>query len=355
MPIDYSKWKSIEVSDDEDDTHPNIDTPSLFRWRHQARLERMAETKQQKEEIESVKKNIFTKVKDIEKKLKNSSISEKERINLELEKKQIKDQEDEYIKKERELEEKERLQPWNVDTIGHEVWSKSIINKATDKKQTSEPKEDEEESYKKMVKYFENNESLLMEFSLLEGFEKLEAFLLEHPHISSDYATNFLTIEALNLAIGRKYTTMDRVAENCITLQYLLELAKTLNALSTNVNVIKNFFKKIRQADPSYMKMYHDEVEAFRDRLRKRAQEKREAAVDELDAEAKAKRIAESPGGLDPQEVLDALPDEMQEAFQTQSIEKMYEVAEKMDPEVFQHHLQRCIDSGLWIPNARES
>ncbi len=73
MPIDYSKWKNIEVlfmksngkislffvhvlneyagwrywlfqtftnkiSDDEDDTHPNIDTPSLFRWRHQARL-----------------------------------------------------------------------------------------------------------------------------------------------------------------------------------------------------------------------------------------------------------------------------------------------------------------------------
>lgn len=63
MPIDYSKWKSIEVSDDEDDTHPNIDTPSLFRWRHQARLERMAEAKQQKEEIESVKKDISTKVK----------------------------------------------------------------------------------------------------------------------------------------------------------------------------------------------------------------------------------------------------------------------------------------------------
>lgn len=33
--IDYSVWDHIEVSDDEDDTHPNIDTPSLFRWRHQ--------------------------------------------------------------------------------------------------------------------------------------------------------------------------------------------------------------------------------------------------------------------------------------------------------------------------------
>lgn len=62
MPIDYSKWKAIEVSDDEDDTHPNIDTPSLFRWRHQARLERMAEAKQAKEAVEAGKKETVTKV-----------------------------------------------------------------------------------------------------------------------------------------------------------------------------------------------------------------------------------------------------------------------------------------------------
>ena len=28
------KWDNIEISDDEDDTHPNIHTPSLFKWRH---------------------------------------------------------------------------------------------------------------------------------------------------------------------------------------------------------------------------------------------------------------------------------------------------------------------------------
>lgn len=43
--LDYSKWDHIEISDDEDDTHPNIDTPSLFRWRHQARVERMEKQK----------------------------------------------------------------------------------------------------------------------------------------------------------------------------------------------------------------------------------------------------------------------------------------------------------------------
>lgn len=63
MPIDYSKWKDIEVSDDEDDTHPNIDTASLFRWRHQARLERMASQKQEREGIEDGKRKVSTRLK----------------------------------------------------------------------------------------------------------------------------------------------------------------------------------------------------------------------------------------------------------------------------------------------------
>ena len=33
----------MQISDDEDDTHPNIDTPSLFKWRHEARVKRMEE------------------------------------------------------------------------------------------------------------------------------------------------------------------------------------------------------------------------------------------------------------------------------------------------------------------------
>ena len=54
-PIDYSKWKDIEISDDEDDTHPNIDTPSLFKWRHEARLQRMEEFEKEKKAIKEEK------------------------------------------------------------------------------------------------------------------------------------------------------------------------------------------------------------------------------------------------------------------------------------------------------------
>ena len=51
--LDYSKWNNIEISDDEDDTHPNVDTASLFRWRHQARLDRMNQRKNEWQELEN--------------------------------------------------------------------------------------------------------------------------------------------------------------------------------------------------------------------------------------------------------------------------------------------------------------
>ena len=54
-----------QVSDDEDETHPNIDTPSLFKWRHEARLEREAEFKKKKQEL-------FDKVKKAEQEVEES-------------------------------------------------------------------------------------------------------------------------------------------------------------------------------------------------------------------------------------------------------------------------------------------
>lgn len=39
-PFDYSKWDKIELSDDEEDVHPNIDKESWFRMKHRSRVER---------------------------------------------------------------------------------------------------------------------------------------------------------------------------------------------------------------------------------------------------------------------------------------------------------------------------
>ncbi|KHN84493.1 putative Hsp90 co-chaperone cdc37 [Toxocara canis] len=351
MPLDYSKWKKIEVSDDEDDTHPNIHTPSLFKWRHQSRLERMAEAKEQKEKLSEQKASAEKRVQDIEEKLKSPDLEGKERMKLELERSELKKQEEEFLKKEKELEDKEKLEPWNVDTIGHEAFSSSRINKISGERPTV-PRLTEEEENKRMASFFKDNDDLLKTFGRLNDLEASEKFLLEHPHLVSDFSATFLTIEALNFAMQLKDDEMGIMAEQCILIQYMLQLSNTLHALATNTSVIKNFFKKFRSADPTYMALFHEEVESFKNRLRKRGKEKRDAAISEEEADSKAKRIAASPGGLDPQEVFDTLPEEMREAFASQEIARLKAAAEKMDQEVFTYHLQRCIDSGLWIPDA---
>jgi cell division cycle protein 37 len=117
------------------------------------------------------------------------------------------------------------------------------------------------------------------------------------------------------------------------------------------------------------MSAFQAEVQEYMGRIRKRAREK----VEEAEEEDKRQRIAESPGGLDPLEVLNSLPDvsslcvsdggspsfihpliptikDMKKAFEMRDKEMMTEVASTMDPELFSQHLQRCIDSGLWIP-----
>ena len=113
------------------------------------------------------------------------------------------------------------------------------------------------------MQYFKDHETILDKYALLDGFSQCEKYLLEYPFLCSEYATSYLTIEALNQAIDQNVrsksfctknmlktaivlqeTLMAKYASNCITLQYLLELAKSLRELPTNKNVIQSFFKK---------------------------------------------------------------------------------------------------------------
>lgn len=124
--VDYSKWKNIEVSmfsdlmkvtnfflkisDDEDDTHPNIDTPSLFRWRHRARVERMEERKKEIEEFEKKKSDKLQKYKNFKEKLSEAEKSQSP--NLEELKNALKE-----IEKEKEAMEKEEVELKKKDKV----------------------------------------------------------------------------------------------------------------------------------------------------------------------------------------------------------------------------------------------
>ena len=69
------------------------------------------------------------KLNEVEKLLKSQSISELDAKKAQMTKEELLKQEEEFRKKEAELQQKDKLTPWNIDTICKDGFSKSIINK----------------------------------------------------------------------------------------------------------------------------------------------------------------------------------------------------------------------------------
>lgn len=338
MPIDYSKWKNIEVSDDEDDTHPNIDNASLFRWRHQARVERMREMEQKKEAFAKEKEKAEAKLKSIRERLEKGDHADEEleKAKTEFEKAQSQFE---------AIEKEEKLQPWNVDTISKDGWEKTIINKPQKIQSAPLTEEEKERRYKDFV---DKNEKKIKEFGMLSKWDDCKKFLLEDPNLCCEETANYLTLWCLNLEIEEKHSLMEHVAKQAIAMQYMLELAKQLDVDVRGC--ISSFFTRIQTADQHYIDAFNDEIEAFKDRIRQRAKVRIEAAMKEVEEQERQSRLG--PGGLDPLEVLETLPPDLKECFETQDIAKLKEVIASMDEKDAKYHLKRCVDSGLWVPDA---
>lgn len=340
MPIDYSKWKNIEVSDDEDDTHPNIDNASLFRWRHQARVERMKEMEEKKKSFAEEKAKAEAKLKSLSERLKNEAASESD--ELKKAENELKEAQSKYD----EIEKEERLQPWNVDTISKDGWEKTIINKPQKVPAAPLTDEEKERRYKDFIAKYE---SKIKEFGMLSKWDDCKKFLLNEPNLCCEETANYLTLWCLNLEIDEKHSLMEHVAKQAIAMQYMLELAKQLDIDVRGC--ISSFFTRIQTADQQYIDAFNDEIEAFKTRIRDRAKVRIETAIREVEEEERKKRLG--PGGLDPVEVFESLTPELKECFESQDIAKLQDTISKMDEKEAQYHLKRCIDSGLWVPDSK--
>ena len=206
MPIDYHKWDHIEVSDDEDDTHPNIDTPSLFKWRHEARVQRMEEMNAKTEMVESEKKKIEAKLKEVRERVKKEEESGGD--NLEELKKSLGDIEKQAVsvrKKEEEVLTEKKKMPKNVDTLSSAGFSKTIVNTAV-KPKYEELSEEERE--KKMKQFVKDNEKLMKEYGMLQKFDDSKKFLMDgRTHLASEETANYLVLWCLDLEMeGWKQT-----------------------------------------------------------------------------------------------------------------------------------------------------
>ncbi|XP_059471121.1 hsp90 co-chaperone Cdc37 [Neocloeon triangulifer] len=334
--VDYSKWKDIEISDDEDDTHPNIDTPSLFKWRHEARVQRMEEERREQERLAKEKA-------EFEKKLKvakeNSSAFSLQQ--LEAERKKIEEMES-------ELKKQEKLQPWNVDTISAAGFSKTVINNPPPPKE-EEPLTEEEQA-KKLKEFTVKNESLLKKYGMLRRFEDSKKLLTDNPQLVCDETSHYLLIWCINLEMEEKSSLMEHVAHQCICMQFILELAKHMKVDPRAC--VPAFYRRMESCEAEYLASFNDELNSLKERIRVRAKQKLQLAIEEIEKEEREKRLG--PGGLDPVEVFESLPKELQDCFENKDIPKLQQILSTMPEEDARYHLKRCIDSGMWIPDGRK-
>jgi len=342
--VDYRKWEHVEVSDDEDETHPNIDTKCLFKWRHDHRVDRM-------ERFDEKKRNLQMKIEENNNKLQTvkNDLDEAKQLDDADEIKRLEDAVAELtitatnlLDEKTFLDEEEKAQPMNVDTLSQPGFSRTCINKLMDEEE--ELPEDEQLWSKTFIK--ENVEDI-KKYGLLHEYHHSEEFLTQKPHLACDQTTNYLVVLCIDLQVEEKHALMYRVAHQTICLQFLLELSKELQIDARNA--IKPFFQKMRKNEGVDKEGFEGELASFIERVKERAEVRIEEAMEEYEEEKRKKRV----GSVGADEVYDSLPKQLQEWFDTKDIGSLQNILASMPEEEAKHHqyhLKRCLDSGLWVP-----
>ncbi|GLD63934.1 hsp90 co-chaperone Cdc37-like isoform X1 [Lates japonicus] len=331
----YSAWDHIYVSDDEE-------------YRQSARLERMAEFQQRGEDLENNSaecKRLLEQAQGRLRKLEEGRKEgeEDEEREAELKKvqaqvKKLKKDEKAFEKMIEEYRREEKKQPWNVDTISKEGFSKSALNiKPVTKEET------EEEKVKKHKTFVEKYAEEIKHFGMLRRWDDSQKYLSDNPHLVCEETANCLIVICIDFEIDEKHALMEQVAHQAIVMQFILDLARTLKVDPRGC--FREFFSKIKTADKPYQDAFNHELELLKERVRSCAQIRMESAMKEVEEEERQKRLG--PGGLDPVEVYESLPKEIQRSFDEKNIQMLQEAINKLDLEEGRYHLRRCIDSGF--------
>lgn len=201
--------------------------------------------------------------------------------------------------------------------------------------------------------FCERHADKVEEFMALATLEESKNFLLKYGDILlQENASNYLLLASLEDEMNGYREKMKRTARQSQIITNIAELAKTLKTHPGNV--ILPFFSRLEQRQ--YLEEFMAGTATFVDRIIKRAvvkkaevddERRKEEAVRDLSDIPREERVG--PGGLDPLEVIETLPIELQEAFESRDVDKLKDALMKMDPKDAEYHMKRCIDSGLWV------
>lgn len=332
MPgFDYSKWDKIDLSDDEETYHPNIDDNLMIRINREQRQRREAE--------EAKLRKKFTKAGD------TAAIAD--------------------------LDKKTKL---HVDNMCKDVENRTIVNHVEEDKIPSKNVEDfDDKEYKGFI---EKNEALLEEYCHADWPEMRELMRIHGKTLVHDHTHAWLLLTCLNKEMEGHHAQMKTYAKGAEVLSQLNELARTMNKPVLSRNVVGRYFDNMVD-NPKTMDTFQEGVDSFIKRVEERAVVKKKEMEQQAHEETEAELAAEAEksgeegatqekvllteamshmsveervgaGGLDPMEVFESLPPALQKCFESGDIELLQQTAQQMKPEEFHYHFERCKRSGLW-------
>lgn len=176
--------------------------PDKYRWRHQARVERMEETEQKKKVLETEYGNTKQNLTSVQEQIKNCTNDDAKLAQLQVKLKELELKHSELHKKTEELRLQEKKTPWNVDTISKPGFAKTIINKAVTNPSHDDLSEEEKEA--RMRNFIKDNKKIVEQFGMLQKYDDSKKFLLNHSHLACEATANYLVIWCINLEMEKK-------------------------------------------------------------------------------------------------------------------------------------------------------
>ena len=376
MAFDYSKWDNIEISDDEADCHPNIDKASWFRMKHRSRVEREDTEAADRKSMEAENRadgereaEILRILAEIKAGGEAAEYEDEEALSGELV--EVRTRVKERVDK---IDFMEKNKKWNVDNMGTVTHNKTIISgkgsdpsdlvggmvsgaKGASGKIGPTSERDAVESYSNFV---EEHEAVLEDYLATRDIEQCKGKIHEHGGtLLHEHAQSYILLSCLEDEMNGYHDKMVLSARNSQILSHVTELATSLQRHPRDV--VLPFFKRI--AEDQYRKGFEEAVAGFASRIENRAVEKRKemdaakaaegGGDDDYEVLSKEERVG--PGGLDPVEVFEGLPQSMQEAFEAKDMAMLQVALEAMTPDEAKKHMDACEKSGLWVANKAQA
>lgn len=354
-PLDYSKFEDLDFESDEDDCHPNIEIGTWRRLKERMRKEKGIKKKEphlvDKWNVTTTNKNYHidpTKppktTEEQQQNAENTEPTEKKTESVDSQKTT------ESIESEPRIEKESDSSPEKTSN-DNQTTSKpkqsKVAAKATKTDEVNEP-------YKARSNpqtFLDSNLEKLRKFANIKKDSKADKFVKKNPDLVHEASEGFLITFAVDRAVeGAQKPELARLSRRCLMIHNLVQSCSQQN-VSPQIGVQRFYAKILSDAKltESYKVELNKQVIELMERIETRRVERLaelQDIPDEYDEEEKAPL---GPGGLDPTEVLNSLPKEMQDAFINQDTQTLKECLSKMDVDMAEYHMKRCVDAGLWV------